>query len=72
MFYCDVKLHANKTQTWVVTEVDPPLLQLWVVPPVVFGTCQDTLAVCHQHGMRGQPRHFHPSHTLQVWRLKLG
>lgn len=63
-------LCVNFGAAWVVTEVDPPLLQLWVVPPVVLGPSQDALTVCHEHGVRGQPRHLQPSQ--QVWRWRLG
>lgn len=57
--------------TWVIAEVDPPLLQFWVVPPVVLGTRQDALAVCHQQGVRGQARHLYPGQTLLVRRRGL-
>lgn len=55
----------------VVAEMDPPLLQLWVVPSVVLGTRQDTLSVCHQHGVRGQAGQFVSSQMLLVRRRRL-
>lgn len=65
-------LCVNFGAAWVVTEVDPPLLQLRIVPPVVFGTRQHPLTMCHQQGMWGQPRHLDPSQTLLVRRRRLG
>ena len=56
--------------TWVVAEVDPPFLQLRVVPPVVLGSRQDALAVRHQQGVRGQARHL--GQALLVRRRRLG
>lgn len=45
-------------QTWIVAEVDPPFLQLGVVPAVVFGAREDAMAVGHEHGVRGQSGDF--------------
>lgn len=50
-------LCVNFGATWIVAEVDPPFFQLGVVPPVVLGTRQDTLAVRHQQRVRRQSRH---------------